>query len=111
MFGSSLRSNLTFIFPSVKKSNFHSTVNIAYGIQYDYTYIRLLLLLLYRGVQDPEISGHTKFFQDRDRYPKISRFSNLSGFLKKLGFGKGLETSLNKFVKAHAFNCIERSQI
>ena len=50
-----------------------------------------------KGVREPEISGqvgNTKFFQDRDGYPKISRFSNLSGFSKELGFGTSLNNSL-----------------
>ena len=43
--------------------------------------------------------GNTKFFLDRDGYPKISIFSDLSGFAKELRFGKGLGTSLNNSLK------------
>ena len=55
-----------------------------------------------RGVREPEILGrvrNTKFFLDRNGYPKISRFSNLSGFPKELGFRKGLRTNLNNLLK------------
>ena len=58
--------------------------------------------LLGRGVRELEISGRvgdTKFLWDRDGYPKISRFSNESGFPKVLGFGEGLVTRINNSSK------------
>ena len=65
-----------------------------------------ILHIFSRGVREPgrEISdriGNTKCFPDQDGYPKISRFSNLLGFLKESGFPKelGLGTSLNNSLK------------
>ena len=54
---------------------------------------------------------NTEFFLNRDRWPKISKFSNLSRFSKELGFEKGLGTSLSHSLNPNASNCIERSQI
>ena len=60
----------------------------------------LYLLNNSRGVREPEISsqvGNTKFFRDKDGYPKISRFSKEPEFSKEsrvpkeLRFGKGLQ--------------------
>ena len=49
-------------------------------------------------MREHEISsrdGNMKFLRDLDEYSKISRFSNLSGFPKELGFGNGLVTRTN----------------